>query len=116
MTDDPLAHLYAEGLETDAKEILASTVTHLQDLLEEGPEDEELDDHDLDELALLVRRKTLGGAGGITDQEGVELGLGTMVVLEGRSEFALNDLGRAVLKRLADWRAAALAATERKDR
>lgn len=123
MTDDPLAHLYAEGLETDSDEIFASAVeTSLARLnAEVDPERaEEISEHDLAELALLVGAR-LDSGGSLPDEEAAELGLGEIVIvgptpeeLEGEArggpaattsrEFVLNEVGRAVLKRLVDER------------
>lgn len=124
---DPLAHLYAEGLETDRDEVARSAMDHLAHLyadeddlelpvvetsLEElvaiAPEPEELTDSDLDELALLVKGHL--ERGGLPDEEAAALGLGEIHVVrrdyEVDRELVLNDVGRAVLKRLADQEAA----------
>ena len=138
---DPFAHLYAEGLETDRDVIAGDALAHLYaetgggDVDEElelpvvetslekltaerGAVDEELSEHDLAELALLVAAKL--EAGGLPDEEAAELGLGTILehepaFYEGPGgtknrvpipdrELVLNATGRAVLRRLVEER------------
>lgn len=110
---DPLAHLYGDFAGDEDLEEPPVVAVSLDGLNSEvDPEHvEQISDHDLDELALLVRSKILGT--GLTDHESVELGLGEIVTVEGtldQDELALNDVGRAVFQRIADWRAAAVAA------
>lgn len=115
MTDptDPLAHLYAEGLETDSNEIFASAVEVTLDGLnaEVDPEvEEQISDHDLAELVLLVKTR-LEDYGGLPDEEAAELGLGTIEEVAGADfdhELVLNSTGRRVLKAIADQRAGGL--------
>lgn len=110
MTDptDPLAHLYAEGLETDSDEIFASAVeTSLERLnADVDPErDEQISERDVDELALLMAAR-LDADGGLPDDEAAELGLGDLIVSDRgeEPELVLNATGRAVLARLVDER------------
>lgn len=115
MTDDPLAHLYYIGDEpADEDELedlehfhkLASSETSLDALtaaVETGPE--VLSDHDLDELALLVEFRLDGG--GLPDADAAELGLGSLEEAVGADldrELVLNDVGRAVLRRVMERR------------
>lgn len=103
---DPLAHLYAETGGGDLEDDLELPVveTSLEKLTaERGELEEELSEHDLAELALLVGSKL--EAGGLPDEEAAELGLGTMVELaDGELELDLNSTGRAVLRRLLEQR------------
>jgi hypothetical protein len=115
---DPLAHLYAEtgGGDVDEELELPVVETSLEKLTaERGADVEELSDHDLDELALLVGAK-LEADGGLPDEEAAELGLGTIVEHEPAlyrgpggtinrapipdRELVLNSTGRAVLRRI----------------
>ena len=105
MTDDPLAHLYAEtgagDLDDDVE--LPARETSLDELTaERGAEPEELSDHDLDELVLLVGARLDAGKG-LPDQDAAELGLGELVDdADGETELRLNEVGRAVLRRLLE--------------
>lgn len=99
MTDDPLAHLYADFADDDLE--LPTRETSLAELLAVAPEPEELTDDDLDELALLVKARIEGP--GLPDEEAAALGLGELR----DGELLVNDVGRAVLKRLADRLSAA---------
>lgn len=100
---DPLAHLYADFAEDD--EDLPVVPTSLEELVAMAPEPEELTDDDLDELALLVKARVEGP--GLSDEEAAALGLGEIVDIDGDLELVVNDVGRAVLKRLADRMSAA---------
>lgn len=103
---DPLAHLYAEtgGGDVDEELELPVVETSLEKLNAElGADVEELSEHDVNELALLVGSKLENG--GLPDEEAAELGLGTIVELEdGELELDLNSTGRAVLRRLLEQR------------
>lgn len=74
--------------------------TTLDDLTAEtGAGDEELTDHDVAELALLV--KTLLRGPGLPDDQAAALGLGETVTLDdGETDFVLNETGRRVLRKL----------------
>lgn len=102
---DPLAHLYAEtghGLPDDeGPPIVETTLDAL--VADPGETEEVLSESDLDELALLVKGKL--EAGGLPDEEAVELGLGTIEELAGADfdrELVLNSTGRAIVRRLID--------------
>lgn len=101
-----LAHLYGDALEEDNVEELvalkaaASRKTTLEELLKvDEPDDDPLDEHDLAELALLVKARLDGP--GLPDEDAAELGLGRLEKFEdGEVELVLNETGRAVLKRV----------------
>lgn len=107
MTDiDPaLAHLYAEtGTEDDDEELAllkaaAASSLSLEELTAaEDLAEEELSDHDLEELALLVGSR-VWGPDGLPDEDAAELGLGD---LEPDGELVLNTVGRKVLRILVE--------------
>lgn len=105
--DPALAHLYGDALAEDDHElekleilkISATRTMTLEELtpLDEGDLEEELDDHDLEELALLVGSR-VWGPDGLPDSEAAELGLGHLE----DGELVLNEVGRRVLRLLAD--------------
>lgn len=100
---DPLAHLYAEtGLDiADPDEVIVpGEKTSIDELhLIDAPE-EELDDHDVDVLAGLVKARL--DAGALTDGEAVDLGLGHV---DDEGELVLSATGRRVVKFLIQERA-----------
>lgn len=98
MTDqDPLAHLYAETGSGPAGEELPVRETSLEELIAETGGPDEISDSDVDELALLVLARI--DAGTLTDDESVELGLGT---IGDDGELEPNNVGRRVVAR-AIW-------------
>ncbi len=100
--DPALAHLYGD---VDADELdafaelaeVAGRETTAADLVavDERAVDDELSDHDLDELVLLVKAR-LDHPDGLPDREALELGLGDLV----DDELVFNRTGRKVLARL----------------
>lgn len=106
---DPLAHLYAETGAGDLDDVLDldAVETSLDELNSEtGAHAEELSESDLAELAVLVGAR-LEDEGGLPDEEAAELGLGEIREVPGADfdhELVLNDVGRAVLKRIVEQR------------
>lgn len=114
MIDPDLSHLYADALAEDDDELeelvalkaAAARPTSLEALtLEQNLDEDPVDEHDAEELALLVRARITDGT--LTDELSAELGLGELVPLEGpgtdgtETELVLNATGRAVIGILA---------------
>lgn len=114
MIDPDLSHLYADALAEDDDELeelvalkaAAARPTSLEALtLEQNLDEDPVDEHDAEELALLVRARITDGT--LTDELSAELGLGELVLLEGpgtdgtETELVLNATGRAVIGILA---------------
>lgn len=119
-----LAHLYGDlSNEPDPADEGApprpepkiSRATSLEALTEETGEEEDADDHDVEELAILVKARQ--DAGTSSDEFLAEIGLGSFVPIEVESKdpgtdkweteadvlFHLNRLGLRVTRRLAEW-------------
>lgn len=109
MIDPDLSHLYADALAEDDDELeelvalkaAAARPTSLEGLtLEQNLEEDPVDEHDAEELALLVRARISDGT--LTDELCFELGLGDFLEDEdGDPDFVLNATGRAVIGILA---------------
>jgi hypothetical protein len=100
MTDDPLAHLYADLEDFDAEPLPTRTVS-LDELVNADVGHETFDDHDVAELVTLCLDRL--GAGTLTDEELVELGLGDLYDVNPDDEregtdLHLNPLGIAVAR------------------
>lgn len=94
--DPALAHLYGD-IDDDLDDVRPNRTTTLNELLTEGPEDEDVSDDDVAELALLVKARQ--DAGTSSDEFLAELGLGEF---DG-DVFDLNRVGLRVTRRLAEW-------------
>lgn len=103
MSDDPLAHLYAETgtgpVDRDVE--IPTRETSLEELTDETGGPEEISDEDVEELALLIRSKLVAAResiAGVTDAEAAALGLGTL----DDDELVLNDVGRRVIRKILE--------------